>query len=169
MKNKKVLMLLTLLIVIFLLGIGYAMANINITISGFASATALDENFIVRFKKTGTSFDQPTGMVNATGTITSEREATINVTGLKKVNDEATITYTVENVSKGLDANVTAIPTVTSNEYFEVTTTGLSTQETKISTGDSATVTVTVKLIKTPIEDKSENITIKLTATPIEK
>lgn len=89
MKNKRILTVLVLLITVLLLGIGYALTNKTLQISGEAKATASDNNFIVRFKKTGDAYDAPTNLSNATAT-----------------------------------------PSVTNDEYFKVTTTGLTTSGT---------------------------------------
>ena len=167
MKNKRVVMTLVLLLVILLLSTGYALSTTSLQIKGSAEATASDDNFIVRFKKTGTSYDEPTNLLNATATVTSDTEATINVSGLTKAGDKATATYVVENASNGIDANIVAVPSSTDTEYFKVTTTGITTAESKIVSGNTSEITVTVELIKTPIEDKATTVTVDLTATPV--
>lgn len=170
MKNKKVLMVLLLLIVVLALGIGYALTNTTLLINGTASATAAQENFVVRFEKAqGGTYTAPTNLSNATATVTNDTTATINVTGLTKVGDKATATYTVENASAGIDASVVAASTVTNTDYFKVTTTGLTSSATTIASGDKTTVTVTVELVKTPIEDQEGTVTVTLTATPVAK
>lgn len=169
MKNKRVLLLLVLLMIVMALGIGYAISNKTLLISGTASATASEDNFIVRFKKTGENYDNPTNLTNATASVTDDINAKIEVTGLTKVGDTATATYEVENVSKGLDANITANAVIADTDYFKVTTTGLTSTETKVAQDDSTTITVTVELIKTPTEDKTADVTVTLTATPVEK
>ncbi len=65
MKNKRILAVMVLLILVLLLGIGYAVTEKSLIISGSASALAEDNNFTVRFKKTGDSYDAPTNLVNA--------------------------------------------------------------------------------------------------------
>lgn len=172
MRNKRALGLLLILIVISLLGVGYALNTNNLKISGTAEVTATDDNFTVRFKKTGdTAYQEPTDMVNATGTVTSDTEATISVTGLSKKDDEATVTYTVENASNGIDANVLASIEDTGNsDYFKVEVTGISTNadsKTKIVSGEEAKITVKVTLLKTPIEDQTANVIVKLTAEAV--
>lgn len=171
MRNKRALGLLVILIVVSLLGVGYALNTKDLTISGTAKVTATDDNFTVRFKKTeeGT-YQEPTDMVNAEGKVTSDTEATISVTGLSKVNDEATVTYTVENASNGIDADVLAKINATNPEYFKVEVTGISTEasaKTKIVSGEETTVTVKVKLLKTPIVDQTADVTVTLTAEAV--
>lgn len=170
MKNKRVLMLLLVLALILFLGIGYALKTKELTITGMATATASDNNFTVRFKKTGTSYDEPTGLTNATATVTADNQATINVSGLTKVGETATATYAVENVSHGIDANVKAVATIGNTEYFKVTTEGITGEETKLTSDTSSnttSITVKVELIKTPLEDLDSNVTVTLTATPV--
>lgn len=171
MKTKRSLVLILILLLVSVLGVGYALSTKELTIKGSATVTATDDNFIVRFKKTGDSiYESPSAMTNATGTITNDTEATITVNGLSKVNDEATITYTVENASNGLDAMVLANITNSNETYFDVSVTGISTSadsKTKIASGDTAQITVNVKLLKTPIIDQSANVTIKLTADAV--
>lgn len=168
MKNKRVLTLLLLLVIVFALCIGYALNTKTLQINGTATASATDENFKVRFKKTGDNYDAPTNLVNATGSVTSDIEATMNVTGLTKKGDTAQATYTVENVSENIDASiVAAIEGLQNQEYFKVTTSGITDTATTISTNGETTVTVNVELLKTPIADQEENLTIKLTATPV--
>lgn len=166
MKNKRILVLLLVLVLILALGIGYALSNKNLTISGSSSATASDENFTVRFKKTGSSYDAPTNLSNATASITNDLTAVIDVTGLTKEGDTATATYEIENASNGIDATVTAATISSNTDYFEVTTTGLTSTEKVIASGNSEKITVTVKLIKTPIVNQTGTVTVELTAVP---
>lgn len=169
MKEKKVLILLLIVILVLFLGIGYATLTAEtLHINGSASAIAADDNFTVRFKKTQETFDQPTNLSNATATVTDAKTATITVTGLTKVGDKATATYEVENASNGIDANVVANATVTNTEYFKVTTTGITSEATKIASGDHQAITVTVELIKTPVADQSGTVTVTLTADAVE-
>lgn len=169
MKNKRVLLLLLLLIIVMVLGIGYAISNKTLIISGTATATAADDNFVVRFKKTDGNYDAPTNLKNAIASVTKDNEATITVTGLTKVGDTATATYEVENASEGLDAKIKAEAVVKDNTYFKVTTTDITSTETELAQGASKKVTVTVELVKTPIEDKTTDVTVTLTAVPVEK
>ena len=173
MRNKRALGILLIFIVVLLLGVGYALSANLLTITGTAEAKATDENFTVRFKKLGDGiYQDPTDMKNATATIISDTEAKISVTGLKKANDEATVTYTVENVSNGIDAAVLADVLVDNTDYFEVTVAGISTNsnsKTMIVSGNETKVTLKVKLLKTPIADQNANITVKLTAKAVEQ
>lgn len=173
MKNKRILVVMLLLVMVLLLGIGYAVSNKTLTISGTASAAADDDNFVVRFKKTSddAGYETPTGLTNATATVTDDKTATIEVTGLKKKDDTATATYTIENKSNDIDASVkAAIKNFTQNtEYFEVTTSGITNTASDLACDNTTTITVTVKLLKTPVEAKSTTFTVELDATPVQK
>ena len=165
MKNKKVVLLLLLLVLVLALGIGYAMNNKTLNITGTAAATADDNNFKVIFDK-DTAI---TKSENVTATYTDDTNATITVTGLTKKGDTATATYTVKNDSNDIDANVTAATTVTNSDFFKVTTTGITDTATKIVSGNTTTITVTVELIKTPVENQSTDVTVTLTAVPVQQ
>ena len=173
MKKKNSMVTLVVLVAILVLGVGYAVVTgVNLTISGNASTVSSDLK--VRF--TGT----PVGACNGckresetenpatvTATKTDDLTATIKVENLEEVGDTATATYTIENYESDLSANL-VVGTITNskNTFFQVTATlGNAT----IASGASTTVTVTVKLIKSPItaEDSSTTITVPITATPI--
>ena len=172
MKDKKVLILLFLVIIMLLLGIGYALTDTELIINGEATASASQDNFKVRFKKStdDATYEQPTAGTNATGTVTKDLEATMNVTGLTTVGDEARLTFAVENYSEGIDASVKAKAEVlTNSEYFSVKTEDITdTAETVIEPGkdNSKTVTVVVTLNKTPIVEQTGTVKVTLTATP---
>lgn len=172
MKSKKILVLLILLAVILFLGIGYALSTTSLEIKGDATVTATDDNFVVKFT------DAITNDANnkATGSKTDDTHAKITVDGLEKAGDTATVTYTIENASNGLDALVNLTSSIVASEngnaddvnYFEVTTEGITT-DTKVEAGSTATVKVTVKLLKTPVEDKTATVKVDLTAKPAEQ
>jgi cytochrome c oxidase assembly protein Cox11 len=173
-KNKRIIGAI-IIIAILLLGIGYAaISSKTLTISGSASATADDANFVVKFAKTAditidTSKASDDASVDAT--ITDDLKATIAVSGLKKTGEYVTATYTIENASEELSANLSAVSELTSGyeDYFKVTT---SFDSTTVAAGKTTTVTVKVELIKTPTvdvnADKEENVTVTITAEPQE-
>ena len=171
MKSKKILVLLILLAVILFLGIGYALSTTSLEIKGDATVTATDDNFTVKFTKAENDANG-----KAEGAITDDTHASITVDGLEKAGDTATVTYTIENASNGLDAlvNVTSKAIVAKDgkaddvNYFEVTTEGITT-DTKVEAGSTTTVKVTVKLLKTPVEDKTATVKVDLTAKPAEQ
>lgn len=164
MKNQRTVGILLILVIISLLGVGYAMNTKSLFIKGTAAATADDANFIVRFKQG----IEPTVTGGAEATITDDTNATIKVEGLTKVGDTATATYKIENKSNAIDSNVTAKVTNDNDTFFEVTT-SIDNGGTALASDAETEVTVTVKLVKTPIEDKTANVTVELIATPVQK
>lgn len=170
MKNKRILAVMVLLVLVLLLGIGYAVTEKSLIISGSASALAEDNNFTVRFKKAGDNYDAPTNLVNAEASVTADDRASIKVAGLKKKGDTASATYTIENVSDDIDASVIAEVASTNNEFFKVTTTGITDTATTVKSGDSTkTVTVNVELLKTPITEQTADITVTLKANAVQQ
>ena len=164
MNRKKTLYGLGLLALILVLGVGYAaVSEVALNIDG--SATVASEALKVSFN--GVTDTEDDGKVVASSTDNS-LNATIQVTSLT-LNEEVSATYTIKNQETDVDANV--IKKQISNdkpEFFEVTTSVDDSAET-ITAGGTGTVTVTVRLIKTPIEtsDSTANIQIDLTASPV--
>lgn len=165
MKKRNTYVGLILLVAVLMLGIGYAaITNITLNITGSAKAVVSDENFKVRFTGTPTVSDEDV----VTATITDDVTATINVESLVAKGDKVTATYTIENASDDLSASI-AVPTVenSNDEYFSVTTD--MTDAVTVASKGTTTVTVTVELIKTPIEaDETTDITVSLVASPVQ-
>lgn len=164
MNRKKTLYGLGLLALILVLGVGYAAVS-EVTLNIDGSATVASEALKVSFN--GVTDTEDDGKVVASSTDNS-LNATIQVTSLT-LNEEVSATYTIKNQETDVDANV--IKKQISNdkpEFFEVTTSVDDSAET-ITAGGTGTVTVTVRLIKTPIEtdDSTANIQIDLTASPV--
>lgn len=164
MNRKKTLYGLGLLALILVLGVGYAVVS-EVTLNIDGSATVASEALKVSFN--GVTDTEDEGKVVASSTDNS-LNASIQVTNLT-LNEAVSATYTIKNQETDVDANV--IKKQISNdkpEFFEVTTSVDDSAET-ITAGGTGTVTVTVKLIKTPIEtsDSTANIQIDLTASPV--
>ena len=164
MNRKKTLYGLGLLALILVLGVGYAAVS-EVTLNIDGSATVASEALKVSFN--GVTDTEDDGKVIASSTDNS-LNASIQVTNLT-LNEAVSATYTIKNQETDVDANV--IKKQISNdkpEFFEVTTSVDDSAET-ITAGGTGTVTVTVKLIKTPIEtsDSTANIQIDLTASPV--
>lgn len=164
MNRKKTLYGLGLLALILVLGVGYAAVS-EVTLNIDGSATVASEALKVSFN--GVTDTEDDGKVVASSTDNS-LNASIQVTNLT-LNEAVSATYTIKNQETDVDANV--IKKQISNdkpEFFEVTTSVDDSAET-ITAGGTGTVTVTVKLIKTPIEtsDSTANIEIDLTASPV--
>lgn len=164
MNRKKTLYGLGLLALILVLGVGYAAVS-EVTLNIDGSATVASEALKVSFN--GVTDTEDDGKVVASSTDNS-LNASIQVTNLT-LNEAVSATYTIKNQETDVDANV--IKKQISNdkpEFYEVTTSVDNSAET-ITAGGTGTVTVTVKLIKTPIEtsDSTANIQIDLTASPV--
>ena len=168
MKSKKTILGIVLLIAILLLGIGYAaITDITLNINGTANATANTDNFIVKFTS-ATPGTNCTAEVSSSDT--SGRTATMNVYGLQTAGDTATATFVVTNESLDLKAAL-AVTTQTMGgtnpDYFDVKAT-IADNTTSVDPSGTRTVTVTVTLKETIIEDKTATINVQLSATPEE-
>lgn len=169
MKSKKTILGIVLLIAILLLGIGYAaISGITLKIGGTADATANTDNFIVKF--TSATAGTNCTLAEISSSDTTGRTATMNVSGLKSAEDTATATFVVTNESPDLNA-VLAVTTETMTgdaaDYFDVKAT-IADNTTSVEPNGTRTVTVTVTLKQTIIEDKTATINVELTATPEE-
>ena len=166
MKNKKSLLSLGLLALVLVLGVGYAVVSTqNLTINGTAgvASSVLNVSFT---KDTTTSGAGTTTATAAEGSLNAD----ITVTGLTKIGDTATATYTIKNSEKDLSASITKQTITNDKEAFFEVTTSVDTTATVIGKESTGTVTVTVKLIKMPIEsaDSTAQISVKLLATPVQ-
>lgn len=172
MKQKRTFITLLLIIAILGLGIAYAaITGVELNITGKASATPTDENFVVKFSQEET--DKPTTTVNTVSTkvegkveatITDNKNATISCSGLTTKDDYVTATYTVLNESPELTAYLTAEATC-DNAAFTVTT---DWEETSIAANGEKTITVTITLNETVADDVSGNVTVTLTAGSVQ-
>ncbi|MBR3613572.1 MAG: leucine-rich repeat domain-containing protein [Clostridia bacterium] len=163
MKKTNKIILTVAIVAVLLLGIGYAaIQNITLNISGSAAADPSQSNFKVMFSGTPTVSDD----TYVTASITDDTNATINVAGLTKKGDVVTATYTVQNASEDLSADL-AVSTINSNtEYFTLIS---ELDKSSLVAGEATTLTVTVKLTKTPIVDSvSTTIGVQLEAMPVQ-
>lgn len=171
MKQKRTYITLLLIVALLCLGIAYAaITNQTLKISGSVEATASDANFNVKFTDKSTS---------GSGTITAEidaadttgRTATINVSGLTTAGQTATAVYTISNESPAdLTANLTSNLVFDNTTWFEVTA---DLEDTSIAKGASTTMTVTVKLLKTPataadVTAAKDDITVTIDAEAVQ-
>lgn len=168
MKSKKTILGIVLLIAILLLGIGYAaITDVTLNINGTADATANTDNFIVKFTS-ATAVKNCTAEVSSSDT--NKRTATMNVSGLQSAGDTATATFVVTNESRDLNAALEVTTETmggTNPEYFDVKATIADNTSSVVPSG-TRTVTVTVTLKETIIEDKTATINVQLSATPEE-
>lgn len=172
MRNRKTLIGFALIVAVLVLGVGYAaITGVHPTISG--SAEMQDVDLKVSFTDSTSMNDD--GCVDCTNVVVDavavdgELTAELTITGLERVGDTVTATYELQNEETDVAANITQGTIVVSkSEYFEVTTdvgTGFV-----IEPGDTHEVTVTVTVIKTPIEsaNSTTTITVPLNADPVE-
>lgn len=152
------------IVAVLMIGIGYAaIQNITLNIAGSVAADPNQSNFNVMFSGT----PEVSSETYVTASITNDTNATINVSGLTSKGDTVTATYTIQNASSSLSANITNIATTNSNkEYFEVSP---QLETTTLGSGEATTIIVTVKLIKTPIaESVSSTIGVQFEAEPVQ-
>ena len=163
---KQLKVLLFTLIAIVTLGIGYAgITAINLVINGDATASVNDQNFKVKFLSEENVTPTITGEGN-TVSVKDDTTAEFSVSSLTGLGDSEVATFRVKNESKGIGADISLNVTNSNLEYFKVTE---YVQDTQLQAGDETTVTVTVEMIKTPIENEvSTSITAKLIANAIE-
>ena len=163
MKKTNKIILTVAIVAVLLLGIGYAaIQNITLNINGTAAADPSQSNFKVMFSGTPTVSDD----TYVTAAITDDTNATINVEGLTKKGDVVTATYTVQNASTDLSADLGVSTTNSNTEYFTLSS---EIAQTSLVAGEATTLTVTVELTKTPItESVSVTIGVQLEAMPIQ-
>lgn len=166
MKKKGTYVALAVIMAVLLLGIGYAaIADKTLVITGDAATAFDDTQFSVVF----TEGKKGDGTFDTYEASASDAKGTFKVAGMKKTGDTATFIYTVKNTSTELSAALQApdIQLTGNPEFFDVkavyTTGGV------LAKGATDTLTVTVKLIKTPATtDAKLNATINLVAKPTE-
>ena len=154
------------LLAVILVAIAYAaITNVTLKINGTSKSQANQTNFVVQFVGEPTTGGK--GTTTATINTSKRTEGTVNVEGLTAKGDTATATFTVQNSSQDLSADLTAKATSSNEDYFEVR---CKIDDTTLKAGATTKLTVTVELLKTPIdetkEDLSTNIGVSITAEP---
>ena len=155
-----------LVLAIILVAVAYAaITSTQLNINGTGNATAKQDNFKVEFIGTPTTGGK--GTTTATIDSSVKTNGTVTVNGLTAKGDEATATYTVKNLSADLSADLSAEATSSNEEYFEVLCT---LEKTTLKAQEETTLKVTVRLLKTPIDETKENlktdIGVTVTAEP---
>ena len=155
--NNKVVLGVVLLAII-LVAVGYAtITNVTLNIKGTTKTEANQSNFVIEF------IGEPTtgGKGTTTATVNSSKktEGTVEVSGLTAKGDTATVTYTVKNQSEDLSADLTAEATSSNQSYFETICT---LDKTTLKAQEETTLIVTIKLLKTPIDETKEDLTSKI-------
>lgn len=163
MKNRKKMITTALIVLVLLLGVGYAtVSSVNLNINGSAKAGSKELQVFYDGTNSGTS-----AKVTAISSPVKTREATFTVENMT-LDETVTMTFEVKNYETDVNATLAA-PSVTQNtneEYFQVTT---SCDKTTLNAGETATITVNVKLIKTPVTDEagSTTVTVAMAASPV--
>ena len=155
-----------LVLAVILVAVAYAaITSTQLNINGTGNATANQSNFKVEFIGTPTTGGK--GTTTATIDSSVKTNGTVTVNGLTAKGDEATATYTVKNQSADLSADLSAKATSSNEEYFEVLCT---LEKTTLKAQEETTLKVTVRLLKTPIDETKENlktdIGVTVTAEP---
>ena len=155
-----------LVLAIILVAVAYAaITSTQLNINGTGNATANQSNFKVEFIGTPTTGGK--GTTTATIDSSVKTNGTVTVNGLTAKGDEATATYTVKNQSADLSADLSAKATSSNEEYFEVLCT---LEKTTLKAQEETILKVTVRVLKTPIDETKENlktdIGVTVTAEP---
>ena len=147
-----------LLVAILLVAVGYAaITNVTLNIDGTAKSEGNPDNFKVEL--VGEPQTSGDGTTTATINTADKTQGTMNVSGLNAKGQTAIATYTVKNQSVDLSADLTAKATSTNDEYFEVQ---CSLDKTTLKAQEETTMTVKVKLLKTPIDETKENLSTEI-------
>lgn len=169
MKSKKLFYGFIVLVALLCLGIGYAAVSKNLTINGKVNADAAGADALV--VKFTTSVDDKCKTTVAGDGLS----ATIVTNSLKTVNETATATITIANTSNDLRAIITKVSAAFNSadfdEYFSLSVTDPAGVILNAKDG-TTTVTVTITLIKLPVEAISNagfTITLKAEATELAK
>ena len=147
-----------LLVAILLVAVGYAaITNVTLNIDGTAKSEGNPDNFKVEL--VGEPQTSGDGTTTATINTADKTQGTMNVSGLNAKGQTAIATYTVKNQSTDLSTDLTAKATSTNDEYFEVQ---CSLEKTTLKAQEQTTMTVKVKLLKTPIDETKENLSTEI-------
>ena len=163
MKNRKKMITTALIVLVLLLGVGYAtVSSVSLNINGTSKAETKELQVFYDGTNSGTS-----AKVTAISSPENTRAATFTVENMT-LNETVTMTFEVKNYETDVNATLAA-PSVTQNtnrDYFQVTT---SCDKTTLNAGETATITVNVKLIKTPVSEEagSTTVTVEMAASPV--
>ena len=172
MKKRKSFAALALIVAVLILGVGYAINNVDLTVTSDVKVNADDNNFKVEFTKAIVD-NEGTGN---TATVGDGTEATLHVESLSAVGDIIQATYIITNNSAtGIEAALSS-PSITyknpdgdsidADEYYEVTVDFNGSVDPVLAVGEEATLRVVVKLLKAPVNDITGNFTVSFNAQP---
>ena len=168
MKKKKSFVALALVCAVLVLGVGYALTTIELKVNGDITVSPDDSNFDVNFTDAS---------ITTAGTLTGKTDtadkgngktATLSVKTLKTVGEKVVAEYTITNNSKaGINATLSN-PTATqtdddAKDYYTVTATLADANP--IAPNGTKKLTVTVELVKAPLEEVTGNFTVTFNAS----
>ena len=184
MKKRRSVIIALLLVAALALGIGYAALTQNLTLNGSANVIVDSSKFSVVY--TGVTYDigdYSADKINATAAGAS---ATFKVSDLDVVGEEMTFVYKIQNTSTAhYDATLAAFTTdvdtlvrdsdgtaLDREEYYDIDIT-ITLDDDSDGSGrlhyeDTATMTVVVKCVKSPVEDVTLTYNGHITATAVE-
>ena len=164
MKNKKSLLSLVILALVLILGVGYAVvSSVDLTIGGTAGVKSADLNVDIESVQ-----DTKTSGATINHTLTQHaNKDTFTITDMV-LNETVTMEYTIKNHETDVAATIAEGVALTNSnsQYFDVT---YKINEANIPAGGTTTVTVTVKLIKTPVTaaQGETEVSLTLAASPV--
>lgn len=151
--TSRTTMLIIVVVTILFVAVAFAaITNITLDVKGTAKAEGSQSNFVVQFIGTPTTTEE--GTTTATIDAKDKTKGEMNVIGLSAKGDTAIATYTVKNMSEDLSADLTAEATSSNEDYFEVI---CRLEKTTLKAQEETTLTATVKLLKTIIDENKEN------------
>ena len=171
MKNKKSLLSLGLLALVLVLGVGYAVVS-NVTLEFGGKATVANSVLKVDIAKVETTTKPDKVTVNHTFTAHS-KEASFTITDMA-LNDTVTIVYTIDNHETDVTASLTdnLDLSYSNTDYFDVSYVIADKTIDPATNGEpgTTTVTVTVKLKKTPVtvDQGTTDISFTLDASAVD-
>lgn len=164
MKKETIILLLVIVVFILLMtGVGYAVeVDETLIISDNTRLLSEQADFNIEF----TGKPTYTGEGAAILTLTGPTSATLDITELNSVGDSVTAVFTIRNNSNDIYADIYTKTKNTNTEYFKVTST-LSKNRITPKKG-TATLQVTVELIKTPLnKEEKTDICANIFASPV--
>lgn len=168
MKNRKSIIVMFLIAVVLCVGVGFAAVSDTLTIGGTASVGDITTNFDSNVYFSAAQVVNAKDGDSAITTGTKPDDASFTCGSLLVENDEAKFKFTVKNDNDIAASVAINLGTNTGDtDYFEITT-DYNASSATISAGGTWDVIVTVKLVKTPVEDKTCGCTITLTVTGVE-
>ena len=184
MKNRKNTFVLAIVALILVLGVGYAVVtNSTLTINGNAAAKQDTLKVVYDGNHNPAATADCSNATNCVSAIENQddtRAATFNIENMT-YNTPVLMKFEIQNKESDLNASI-ATPTVTvsESEFFEATvqygagqiasaTAGTWSAAQTLAHGDYATIFVTVRMKKTPIQeaDSSTTVSVSFVASPV--